>query len=73
MARDYDRRENPPDWPRFRYKPPKHHSPEKEGEDHRGYTAHDYYRDGFRNGHYARDEYRRGYSPIRHSTDGYPP
>ena len=71
MERDYDRRENPPGWPRFRYEPPRHHSPENEGEDHRGYTAHDYYRDGYRNGHYARDEYRRGYSPIRHITDGY--
>ena len=75
MERDYDRRESPHDWPRFRYEPPRHHSPENEGEDHRGYTAHDYYRDGYRNGyladHYARDEYRCGYSPIRHSTDGY--
>ena len=71
MERDYDRRENPPDWLRFRYEPPRHHSPE----DHRGYTAHDYYRDRCRNGyladHYARDEYRRGCSPIHHSTDGY--
>ena len=75
MERDYDRRENPPDWPRFRYEPPRHHSPENEGEDHRGYTAHDYYRDGHRNGyladHYARDEYRLGYSTVPHSINGY--
>ena len=75
MERDYDRLENPPDWTRFRYEPPRHHSPENEGEDHRGYTAHDYYRDEHHKGcladHYARDEYRRGYSPIPHNTDGY--
>ena len=75
MERDYDRRENPPDWPRFQCEPPRHHSPENEGKDHRGYTAHDYYRDGHRNGyladHYARDEYRRGCSTVPHSIDGY--
>ena len=75
MERDYDRRENPPDWPRFRYKPPRHHSPENEGEDHRGYTAYDYYMDGYHNGylanHYARDEYRSGCSTVPHSIDGY--
>ena len=75
MESDYDRRENTPDWPRFRYEPPRHHSPENEGEDHQGYTAHDYYRDGYRNGyltdHYARDEYRRGCSTVPHSINGY--
>ena len=34
MERDYECRDNPPDWPRFRYEPQRHNSPEKEGEDH---------------------------------------
>ena len=53
--------DNSPDWPRFRYEPQRDHSPQNEGEDHRGYnTAHEYNRDGHRNSyltdHYARDE-----------------
>ena len=75
MERDYGCRYNSPDWSRFRYEPQRHHSPEKEGEDHRVYTAHDYNRDGRRNSyladHYARDEYRCGYSTVPHSIEGY--
>ena len=58
-----------------RYEPPRHHSPENEGEDHKVIPLTIYNRDGHRNSylaaHYARDEYRRGYSTVLHSVDGY--